>query len=294
MLRGLALVAAAGLVVPMLVGCACGDDRAMAAETTYEVKTVAQEQPRPLPPTDADAGECFALVYIPPETKTVTERVMVKEASERIEVVPARYEWVEERVCVKDASTRLETVPAEYTTEEKRLVLHPGRKQWVRTDDAECKPEDGPIAGRATDIFCLVDIPPVVETVRQEKLVKPATVREVHEPAEYETVRRHKLVEPAATRRIEIPAEFDTVERTVAVGTGRMEWQRVVCEDEINPEAVNNIKRELSIRGYDAGVMNGQLDKNAWAAIKQYQEDKRLGTGVLSYSTLSSLGVQLN
>jgi hypothetical protein len=290
----MAVGAATALIAPWMIGCACSEGHAMACGSKVETKTVAYEDTnriQTLPPENA--GECFALVYVPPETKTVTERVCTKEESHKLEVIPAQYEWVEERVCVKEASKRLEVVPAEFATEEKKICINPGHKQWVRTDDADCKPEGGKLEGRATDIFCLVDVPPVEETVRQERVKKAETVREIDEPAQFETVRRQKLAKAACTRRIDIPAEYDTISKTVAVGKGRMEWQRVVCQAEITPMAVNQIKNALSAQGYDAGALNGQLDKTTWGAIKSFQDQHRLGAGVLSYATLDKLGVKL-
>ncbi|MDH3559818.1 MAG: hypothetical protein OEN52_02550, partial [Gammaproteobacteria bacterium] len=40
-------------------------------------------------PTNARAGECYAKVMVPAEYKTVEEKVVVAEASEKIEVIPA-------------------------------------------------------------------------------------------------------------------------------------------------------------------------------------------------------------
>ncbi len=80
------------------------------------------------------------MVEIPAKYETVYETVVVKEASQRLEIVPAvyetrdvvgevqpattkqviipaKYEIHEEEVMVKEASQRLEVIPAEYGTE---------------------------------------------------------------------------------------------------------------------------------------------------------------------------------
>ena len=69
-------------------------------------------------PPNAVAGECYAKVYVPPKTETVSERVCVRDASERVEIIPARYEWTEDKILVKDASTELAAVPAEFAARE--------------------------------------------------------------------------------------------------------------------------------------------------------------------------------
>jgi hypothetical protein len=290
--RKIAVAATATLVAP-LVGCACGTHEHVATTRVHAETVAGVHDSTPAQP-EARAGDCWALVFLPPETKTVKERVCVKEATEQIEVVPAKYEWVEERVCVKDASKHLEVDAAEYATEEKRVTLHPGQTQWVRTDGSDCEPEHGGAVRPSNDVFCLVDTPPVVETVQTTRVKKPAQVREVTEPAQYETVRRQKLVSAATTRRITIPAEFDTVEKTVAIGKGKMEWERVVCDKDLSADAVNRVKGALTVAGYKTGPMNGQFDAETMTALKQFQSHNRLGVGVLSYKTFQALGVPVN
>ena len=55
---------------------------------------------------------------------------MVKPSSERITVVPARYETVEERVVVKEASTQVIDVPATFRTEKQQVLVEPAKKVW--------------------------------------------------------------------------------------------------------------------------------------------------------------------
>jgi hypothetical protein len=200
----------------------------------------AGEMTAELPP-NARPGECYTKVWIPPEFKSVTERVLVKEASERLEIIPAKYETVEERVCVKDASKELREIPAEYKDREMTVQVESAHTDWIVTKDEKCTPpnveqaslkENGSRQTRAThDVFCLVDHPPRTETLHVQCQAKPPCVKEEVIPAQYETIRRQKLVSAASTRRICIPAEYRTVEKTVKVCDGRMAWQKVQCED---------------------------------------------------------------
>ena len=105
-------------------------------------------------PLDAKPGECYASFYVPPRCETVTEKVMTRAASERVETIPAKYEVVEERVMVQPASKRMEEVPAEYRTVEEKVLVEPARTEWrpgrgavERMDSATGK------------IMCLVEIP---------------------------------------------------------------------------------------------------------------------------------------
>jgi hypothetical protein len=298
--RGLLIVALCAAALPALVGCACTSGVARASErdcddgdrTKTRMTMVRSERPGDLP-AGAQVGECFAQVYVPPVTKTVSERVCVKEASQRIEVVPARYEWVEEKVCVKDASTHLEVVPAEFAATDHVVEVEPGYVGWVKQPAIRCTTSDGQTLETDADVFCLVKHPAQTRTIQRQSLKQQACVREVTEPAQFETVRRQKLVEKATTRTVTEPAEYEMVSKTITVAGGHMEWKRVVCEDRLTPANVNALKGALLAAGYDAGPLNGQFDANGWSALKQYQEARGLGVGALSYETLTSLGVTI-
>lgn len=199
-------------------------------------------------PPQAASGECWSSVYFPPELKTVTERVCLKEPSERFEVSPAEYEWVEERVCVKPASKQFVVVPPKYETVSETLVLDTGHTDWVRADESRCRASSG--QSPASDVFCVVNYPKVEKNVTAERLVQPASMREVEIPAEYQTVRKQRCVKPATSRRIEIPGEYETVEKTVEVSPGRWEWQRVNCDGQAVAQPFSNPRTNVRKTGY--------------------------------------------
>ena len=84
----------------------------MATGTIFAQQDAAQSAESDLFPPNAKPGECYARVFILPKYKTYTETAVMREASERVEIIPARYEWVTERILVKEASERLEVIPA--------------------------------------------------------------------------------------------------------------------------------------------------------------------------------------
>lgn len=224
-------------VLTAQTGCACGPAKGSCVTTVKapcEPRAVCDipsgEVSAALPP-NARPGECYAKVYIPPQFKSVTERVLVREASEQIEIIPARYDWVEEKVLVKDSSTQLEVIPAEFATRERTIETESSHTDWEVNNDPLCvNPKGEP----ARDVFCLVTHPSARRTIQVQAQVRAASVREVCIPAQYETVRRQKLVSAATTRKVCIPAEYENVEKTVKVCDGRMAWKRVVCD---RPEA---------------------------------------------------------
>jgi len=280
----------------LVAGCACQRESSIATgpcdeERTTVTTTYAEAKPLPGLPS-AEVGDCYAEVYIPPETKTVTERVCVKAASERLEIIPARYEWVEERVCVKEASKHLEEVPAEFATETRQVEIQPGHTGWVQQEAQRCVTEDGReiVTG---PVFCLVKFPPKTKSITTQVMTRAACVREVEEAAQYETVRRQRLAEPACAKKICIPAEYEDVTKTVVVNPGRMEWRRAVCEKDYTPMTLNDIKDALYAAGYNPGPRNGQPDETFWTALRSYQQEKGLAVGALTVETTDSLNIRL-
>jgi hypothetical protein len=176
----------------------------------------------PALPSDAKPGECYARFFVAPRCETVTEQVMTRAASERMEQIPAKYETIEERVMVKPASKRIEEVPAEYRTVDEQVLVESAHTEWREGRGAVEKMD--PATGK---IMCLVEIPAKYKTVQKQVLVKPATTREIEIPAQYEMRKVQKMVEPAQERVIQIPAEYKTVEKTQKVSDGYFEWRKV-------------------------------------------------------------------
>jgi len=170
--------------------------------------------------TRPETDYAFVQVFSPPKFETVTERITTREASERLEIVPAEFEWVEKLVEVKEASTQWVEVPAEYEWVEVSVVVQPGFTSWELTDTITTSPD-----AKTTKHYELVVHPPIVKTVRSQVLVKPASQEAIEIPAEFETIRIQRIVKPASSRRIEIPAQFETIEKQVLVDEGGLEWK---------------------------------------------------------------------
>ena len=237
-------------------------------------------------PPNAKPGECYARVMIPEQYRTTSERVMVSEASERIETVPAVYRTVTERVMVKEASERIETIPATYETVTERVMVKPAYTTW--------KKGTGPIqkVDNATgEIMCLVEVPAEYKTVTKRVLKTPATTRTVTVPAEYRTIEVRKLVDPASERRVTIPAEYETVIKREKVGDSRLEWRSILCETNTTPGVVASMQRALKSRGFDPGRVDGVLGSQTMEAVGRYQRSKGIAVGQLTIETLRSLAV---
>ncbi|MDO6460572.1 peptidoglycan-binding domain-containing protein [Granulosicoccaceae sp. 1_MG-2023] len=181
-------------------------------------------------PPNAKPGECYTRVWVEPQYRTVTERVRVSDASERIEVVPAKYAKVKKRVLVEEESTKLVTVPATYKTVTQRVLVKPAGTRIEQipatyetvTERVLDKPAHttwkkgtGPIQridDTTGEIMCLVEVPASYKTVTRRVLKSPATTREVEIPAVYKTVTKRVVDQPATTREVVIPAKYTTIE----------------------------------------------------------------------------------
>ena len=207
-------------------------------------------------PPNAKPGQCYTRVFVAPTYKTVTEQVQVREASSRIEVVPATFRSDSETVLVSEASVRLEVVPAVYGWVEERILLKPESKRMVEVPAVHeqvserilvkaahtvWKEGRGPIEkvdNSTGEIMCLVEVPAEYKTVTKRVLKTPARTREEVIPAEYKTIKRKVVTKPATTREVEIPAKYDTV--TVR----KLATEPTTREIEIPAEFSNVTRRE--------------------------------------------------
>jgi hypothetical protein len=219
-------------------------------------------KPAPKPATkeecmaNAKPGECYVLIIKDPVYRTEKVQKLVKEAGERIEIVPpvykavkvhvtseevqevipAEYETVKERVMVKPASTRLETVPAVFEEVEERVMVKPATtkatevpavyedvtaSKLVRAAYTTWKPGTATkiqkIDEKSGEVFCLVEVPAEYQTVTTRVLKTPATIKYENVPAEYDTIKKSVLKSPETTRSVEVPAEYADREVTKLV-----------------------------------------------------------------------------
>lgn len=205
---------------------------------------------------NAKPGECYAKIIKDPVYRAEKVQKLVKEAGERVEVVPPvykavkvhvlteevqevvppAYETVKERVLVKEASTRIEDVPAVYEDVDVSVVARPAstkvievpavyetvtEKKLIHEAYTTWKPGTSTAIQRVDektgDVFCLVEVPAEYQTVTREVLKTPATVRYEEIPAEYTTTKKTVLKTPATTRTVEVPAEYAEREVTKLV-----------------------------------------------------------------------------
>ena len=186
-------------------------------------------------PPNAVPGKCYAKCLIPDQYETVTEQVLLKEASSRIEVVPAQYQTttdqilvkegynvlevvpaqfqtVSEQLLVRDAGSRLEYVPPVYETVTEQVLVSPASTKWVKgRANRSCLSEDP----EKCKVWCLTETPAQYKTVTKQVLRTPATAREIPIPAEYKTITKAVISQPADVRERQVPPEYRSVTKQV-------------------------------------------------------------------------------
>ena len=202
---------------------------AQASQGTTSVATNGNYGAGELLPPGANPGQCFTRLWVDPKYDTVTERILVQEPSERIEIIPAKYSEVKKQVLVKEASEKLVTVPAKYKTVKERVLVKAATKKLIQveptyetvTEKVLDKPAyttwkkgTGPIQRideTTGEIMCLVTVPASYKSVKKRVLKSPATTKVVEIPAVYNTIEKRVVATPASTRKVTIPAEYKTV-----------------------------------------------------------------------------------
>lgn len=156
---------------------------------------------------------------IPATFKTVTDQVMVEEATP---TSPAKFETITRRELDKPAATRNVQIPGEYRTIQQLVPIGSAKDAPAKDATVETRPQPAyEFRDVRTEVSPphkrLVVVPAKFQTVTERVLLKEATDTR---PAEYQTITRRKLVTPATTREVEVPGEYKTVRKRVCVDGG--------------------------------------------------------------------------
>lgn len=201
-------------------------------------------------------------------------------------VTAPAYEQTHERVLVKEASERLQVIPAQYETIEEKLLVRPAFTSW--------KKNRGPIEQvdhMTGEIMCLVETPAQYETVRTQKLVSKASTQKIAIPAVYKDVHIRKIVTAASEQRVEIPATYKNVTERHMVSEGQLDWQAILCETNTTVGTVRKLQRALAAKGYNPGNIDGVVGSQTMRAVTRYQTENALPSGKLTIETLQRLNV---
>lgn len=213
-------------------------EAAMTASSTSSAPYQSSGMAGDLLPPGAKQGECYARVWVEPTYKTVTEKLLVKEATTEYEIIPATYETVEETVEVKQASSYVEVIPATYETMTEEKLVQEGGQFWRINNSISAAPAGQEILDKAAAHGIDLDgtqpgtcyhehfVPAKFEDVQEDVLV--AEAYDVIEPteAEYRWVEKEIMISEASTRIEEVPAVYKTVKEEVVDVPAHSVWKK--------------------------------------------------------------------
>lgn len=153
---------------------------------------------------------CYAKYALPDKFEMVPNKVLVKAATTREEIIPAVYEDIPEKLLVTPAYQKNVLVPATFEFVEQQVLVTPEMTKLVKVP-AVYKTVNEKILVKEESTR-IIPIPAEYEIVSEKILVKPETRNIVIEPATYETVTEPVEVSGPYTVQQPIPASFNTVE----------------------------------------------------------------------------------
>lgn len=168
----------------------------------------------------ATPGQCFVETYASAKYETKAEKVLIRQASESVKVIPAKYGMVSEKVLIKDTAKTVVEVPATYETVKEKVLVEPAKTMWKKGHGLAER-----IDNTTGEIMCLIEVPAKYKTVSKRIIKTKATTKVVEIPAEYSTVSVRKLLAAPQEVRTKIPEEFTSVNKTVKVSDENFSWQ---------------------------------------------------------------------
>ncbi|MBX2836035.1 MAG: peptidoglycan-binding protein [Gammaproteobacteria bacterium] len=204
---------------------------------------------------EVEPGTCLYEHYQPATIKRVPQRILVKEASESLEVIPAKFGDDSENIVIRPAHKRLIEVPAVFESSAEEVMIAAATTEWQRGS--------GPIQridNLTGDIMCLVDVPAKYERVPVEVVETDALVTTVSEPEVVETISVQKLVTDAEASRSPLPAEYDSMDKLREAAPAKYKWlekSQVVAARDGQPTGRAACFKEIpaQIASYDREVV---------------------------------------
>ncbi|MFC1774509.1 peptidoglycan-binding protein [Pseudomonadota bacterium] len=187
---------------------------------------------------DAKPGQCYAKVMVPAKYETRQDKVLVREAAQKIDTIPAKYEWAEKTVTIQAAHTKLVPEPAKFKKVVEKIETSPAMNIWVTSFDKNAKPASpgmltaakvlGVKIEEALPGMCFKEYytPTQFKTEIQDIVVKDASEEVASIPAEYETIVEQVMIKEASKKIIEVPATYETVSEKVLIEAAKTVWKK--------------------------------------------------------------------
>ena len=236
------------MTTSILIACAC----VLAYGLTIELDDPAQAQGAQGGPDadlpDAKPGECYARLWVPAAYEEQAETIQVREASQRIEATPAKYEWRNEQVLIQEEGEKLIPVPAKYEkVTEQVLIKEASERIKIIPAKYEMRTEKIVVNEGGEKI---IPVPAKYETVEEKVMIKAGftTWKKgqgayqrvdnatgeimclVEVPPVYKTVKKRVLLSPATTKKITTAPKYRTIQKRVLIEPARVVKEEIPAE----------------------------------------------------------------
>jgi hypothetical protein len=187
---------------------------------------------------DAKPGQCYAKVMVPAKYETKQDKVLVREAAQKIDTIPAKYEWAEKTVTIQAAHIKLVPEPAKFKEVVEKIETSPAMNIWVTSFNKNAKPVSPGMLTAAKTLGVNIEeaLPGMCfkefytstqfKTETQDIVVKEAEEKVASIPAEYETIEEQVMIKEASKKIIEVPATYETVSEKVLVEPAKTVWKK--------------------------------------------------------------------
>lgn len=247
------------------------------------------------------AGDCYMRLSTAAVYENISEKITIREPSEKLEIIPAKYKTVQETIVVKEASFRLEKVAAKYKMVTEEVLVSPAREEWKisRGDDIYAVMDDNGkpitrVGSRQGETLCKVKVPAKYKTIKKRVMISPPSTRRIEIPAVTRVIKKRVVVEEAREQRVTVPGKYRTITKKQLVTPSGVQWVPVLCRTNMTKKRLTDIQVALNRLGYYPGPIDGIFGKDTMHGISEFQKEKGLTQGGITVETLRALGVAAN
>lgn len=186
----------------------------------------------------AVSPEYIKLITYPAEYKTIQEKVLIKEAGQKLLVVPAVWGSQEVTYYEKEDGTKLETQKAIFVQGFETVETKAATASWQMSEKL---PNCESINPDDCRYWCYKPLPAEFKTMPVEKLQRDATVTAVTIPGIRRTYNRKVMVKPPTTSIVKTEPEYKTIQKTVLIRDAR-------SEEIIVPAVYRSITKQILVQ----------------------------------------------
>jgi hypothetical protein len=168
---------------------------------------------------DAKPGMCFFEHYKPATIESTEEKILITQATEKLEVVPATYTPSKTKILVRPESNRYLATPATFKTVEEKVLIVPAKTVWKKGEGLVQKIDN--VTG---EIMCRVEVPAVYKTYSKNVIDKASAATLIPVPETNKYLDTSVLNADAKEVRKPIAATHETVETFKTIGEPTYSW----------------------------------------------------------------------